>query len=151
MSSIVFEVGSPPRLVEYIEGILPGGLVHPVPKNQEVRACHVYRKKVSLLCKALNELNHYIRVVNYMEGYQIFNHTIQGQLLEITVEADQVFGALKRLCKRYKSFPRINVREMAIMAVNKYRIMKFKVNRLVYFISRLASASNTLVTFPVSF
>lgn len=151
MSSVVFEVGTPTRLIEYLENSLPGGFIHPVPSGHEIQACNIYRNKVTLLCKALNELNHYIRVVNYMEGIQIFNDTINEHLLDVTVEAEQTLFALKRLVKRHKRFPPYNVREMAIMAVNKYRIMKFKVNRIVYVICRLARASNTQVTFPVSF
>jgi len=139
--SVVFEVGSSPsRLVEYEPNCLPGSFVHPVPLRYELQACFIYKKKASLLYKSLWHLNHLTSVINKSHRRKIFNSHIKTEILKLMGDASAVLKGASRLCKIYKLFPRKILRNLAIMAVNKYRITKFKVYRLVdWIIGPLAS------------
>lgn len=130
--SVVFEVGSsPPRLVEYEPNCIPGSFVHPVPSKYELQACFIYKKKASLLYKGIWHLNHFTSVVNNSHRRKIFNSFIKGQILELMADVSAVLRGVTRLCKKYKLFPRQILRDLVIMAVNKYRISKYKAHRLV--------------------
>lgn len=150
--SVVFEVGSPLRLVEYAQNCIPGSLVHPVPKGQELTAWLRYKRKVQRLCKALSELRRYILVVNHLHKQKVFGNVIRHHLLKLTARARDTLKGIRRIwiaAVERKLFTRKIVRKFVIMAVNKYRIIKFKVHRLIRFICRLTRQHNVSTTFPV--
>lgn len=150
--SVVFEVGSPPRLVEYERNCIPGSLVHPVPSGQELTACLRYKTKVERLCKGLKELRRYILVVNHLQNQKVFSNVVRRSLHKLTVECKSTLKGIRRTwiaAVDRRLFTRKIVRKFVIMAVNKYRITKFKVHRLIRFICRLAKRYNVSTTFPV--
>jgi len=122
--SVVFAVGSPERLVEYER--LPGCFVHPVPKYREARVCFVYKKKLEILCQGLHEMWYYTMVFNGRGTVVYFD------ILNLQWLAQRLLRTLTKMCKDHKKMSRPVLRECTIAAVNHFRVLCFRVHRMIW-------------------
>jgi len=145
--NILYEVGSPARLVGYRS--LPGCFVNPVPPNRLRHVCLAYKEKLSRLVAGFIEISHYMRVVNYFFEPTVFEDNLVNHFRELQESAELALRGISKACQYFKQLPKRFLRQFAIQVANRYTTLRFCVHRTIPLIGNRASNVDTPLRFPV--
>jgi len=146
---IIYVVGSPSKLISYTENTLPSGFIHPVPLNKEIDVIRALKYKFKSISKGIQEILHYCKYLN--EFFIDLDYVIQnvGELLFDTNQMLKILSTANIL-----NFPFTFVRTLAIESTNRFKIIEFKLQRIIdkvsCFVRRAPNCENFCIpNFPL--